>query len=172
MSQRKIFSSYPTKYLKSVKQPDLAGLGKNHNRIEDLSFAELDEIGNGFDAVSRTFDEVRRALLDKIGRMISLRQMGAEDAEPIYKKIEEIKSLTEFLIANISSDALTQDTVLQKRNLLVQIQNAVKNLTDFLDREYAANSPWGWGDVKRDFQLVLQDILNIQRKTDRFAATE
>ena len=71
--------------------------------------------------------------MDKIGRMISLGQMGAEDAEPIYKKIEEIKSLTEFLIANISSDALTQDTVLQKRNLLVQIQNAVKNLSDFLE---------------------------------------
>ena len=133
MSQRKNFSSYPTKYLKSVKQPDLAGLGKNHNRIEGLSFAELDEIGNGFDAVSRTFDEVRRALLDKIGRMISLGQMGAEDAEPIYKKIEEIKSLTEFLIANISSDALTQEAVLQKRNLLVQIRDAVKNLSDFLE---------------------------------------
>ena len=133
MSQRKNFSSYPTKYLKSVKQPDLAGLGKNHNRIEDLSFAELDEIGNGFDAVSRTFDEVRRALLDKIGRMISLGQMGAEDAEPIYKKIEEIKSLTEFLIANISSDALTQEAVLQKRNFLVQIRDAVKNLSDFLE---------------------------------------
>ena len=136
MSQRKNFSSYPTKYLKSVKQPDLAGLGKNRDRIKDLkdlSFAELDEIGNGFDAVSRTFDEVRRALLDKIGRMISLGQMGAEDAEPIYKKIEEIKSLTEFLIANISSDALTQEAVLQKRNFLVQIRDAVKNLSDFLE---------------------------------------
>ena len=71
--------------------------------------------------------------MDKIGRMISLGQMGAEDAEPIYKKIEEIKSLTEFLIANISSDALTQEAVLQKRNFLVQIRDAVKNLSDFLE---------------------------------------